>query len=107
VNKRGKDFATAMRTWIGTFEPGTVRSASVQRCGDWVITKLGATSDETARLLAADLGLTQSRTPQKGRVWWREYVSTDDGVVIIVVGPTHNFEEPEDWPRTRAGALPS
>jgi hypothetical protein len=94
VNRRASDFAAAMRTWLDAFDPGTVRSASVQRCGPWVITKLGATSDETARLLASDLGLTQARTPQKGRVWWREYLSTDDGVVIIVVGPTHSFEEP-------------
>jgi hypothetical protein len=92
MNRRARDFAAAMRSWLAAFDPGMVRSASVQRCGPWVVTKLGATSDETARLLAADLGLTQARTPQKGRVWWREYVSTDDGVMIIVVGPMHSFE---------------
>ena len=104
MNKRARDFGAAMSKWLDSFEPGTVRSASGQRCGDWVIVKLGATNDETARLLAADFGLTQARTPQKGRVWWREYLSTSDGVVVIVVGPTHSFEGPEDWPRKLAGA---
>lgn len=105
MNRRAVVFADAMRTWLDTFGPGLVRSVSVQRVGAWVVTKLGATSDETARILAADLGLSQARTQQRGRSWWREYVDTAEGVMILVVGPAHAIQK-EDWPRSRAGALP-
>lgn len=107
MNERAREFCAAMTRWLDACGSGVVRSVSVQRVGTWTVIKVGATSDETARLIAAEMGLTQARTPQKGRVWWREYVATTEGATILVAGPTHSFEEPEDWPGRRVGTFPS
>jgi len=50
-------------------------------------------TDEILQRLADDLGLSEARTAQKGRVWWREAVSKADGVVVVAAGPHHGADE--------------
>ena len=50
-------------------------------------------TDEILLRLADDLGLSEARTAQKGRVWWREAVSKADGVVVMAAGPHHGADE--------------
>ena len=107
MNRRAREFAQSLRSWLGAFGGAGVASVSVKQHGAWTTVRFGMVSDDAARLIAADLGLGQARTEQRGRVWWREYFAVDGETVIISAGPTQRFDGPEDWPRRRAGALPS
>lgn len=107
MNRRASDFANAVRDWLAAWGPA-VRSISVQQCSaDWLVIKIGVVSDDVLRLVAAELGLDQARTAQRGRTWWRQMYSTSDGVVVIAAGPHHEAEDPERWTGKRSEALPS
>ena len=107
MNKRSRDFAAAVRDWLAAWGPA-VRSISVQRCSaDWLVIKIGVVSDDVLRLVAAELGLDQVRTAQRGKTWWRQMYSTAEGVVVIAAGPARELEDPERWTGKRSEALPS
>jgi hypothetical protein len=106
MNRRASDFANSVRDWLAGWGPG-VRSVTVQRCAAWTVIKIGVISDDVLRLLAAELGLDQARTEQRGRVWWRTMYSTAEGVVVIAAGPARELEDPERWTGERSEALPS
>ncbi|HWU88958.1 MAG TPA: hypothetical protein VN253_16945 [Kofleriaceae bacterium] len=105
MNQRGSDFASTIRGWLAAFGPG-VRSVSVQQFASWTVVKIGVVSDHVLQQLAADLGLDQARTAQRGRAWFRQVYSSVDGVVVVAVGPAHDVEDPDRWTRTGTAKRP-
>jgi len=89
VNAKAVTFTSAMEGWIATLGPG-VRSVTVTRHATWTLVKIAVMTDVLLAALAADLGLDQAATEQRGRVWWRTMSSTENGVLVIAAGPHHD-----------------
>ena len=105
MTERAIVFATALRGWIASLGAG-VRSVTVTEHATWTCIKITAMSDEVLMALAADLGLDQAATEQRGRVWWRTMSSTENGVLVVAAGPHHEALSTDDEP-TAKRPLPS
>jgi len=67
--------------------PG-IRMLTVSELMRWMTIRITVTTDERLREVADDLGLMQATTERRGRVWWRQVMSREDGVVMIAAGPS-------------------
>lgn len=92
MNQRALALAESLRGQLVAIGPG-VRSVSADESLSWLFVRIGAATDEILRRVADNLGLMQTRTARKGRVWWREALSRVNGVVVVAAGPHHNIEE--------------
>jgi hypothetical protein len=93
MNQRALALAEGLRHQLAALGPG-VRSVSVHEFLSWTLIQVGVATDDALRALAADLGLAQARTAQRGRIWWREASSKGDGLLVVAAGPHHEGTPP-------------